>query len=224
MSTHRLKLEYDGLTASENCMPTSLEKQITEGAQIFLAAHATYFTEGRVPDRLMDRSCYYQIQDIRQRPGCWIAEYDLTIAAAGGYFLGIGRDLAKDYLKKAFQELIRHSYQAWKNGRPIVGTPFERIVPTLNMPSERNAPVFDFEAEEEGQRRRLYARVDFGLSKVTAPIGRAATHVDISFDDERLDRIKQRTYSEAEIEEALLPLKAARGALSSDRDLAWRSG
>ena len=189
-------------------MPTSLEKQITDGAQIFLGAHASYFIDKRVPDRIMDRTSGFQIQDMRQRQGCWIAEYDVIFAGvAGAYLWDLGKDLAKDYLKKTFQQLIHSSYEAWTHRCPIVGTPFERIEPVLELPAQQNVPVFDFDAEDEFQRRRLYNRVDESFSKMTAPIGRAASHVELWFDERRLGAHKRRVFTDSEITEAVLSLK-----------------
>jgi hypothetical protein len=55
MTVHRLKLVYDGLGATENRMPESLKRQISEGMQIFVGAQLSY-VEGRVPDRVMERT------------------------------------------------------------------------------------------------------------------------------------------------------------------------
>ena len=44
MTTHTLRLVYDGLGSTQHKMPPSLEKQITVGSQEFLGAHAYFFT------------------------------------------------------------------------------------------------------------------------------------------------------------------------------------
>ena len=108
MTVHRLKLVYDGLGATENRMSESLKRQISEGMQIFVGAQLSYFVEGRVPDRVMERTRYYELHDFQERPACWIAEQDITLTGqvATGYFLGrialdmVG-DLTKDFMKQA---------------------------------------------------------------------------------------------------------------------------
>lgn len=218
MTVHRLKLVYDGLDAADHHMPQSLERQVAEGLQIFAGAQVSYFVEGRVPDRIMDRTKYYQLHDFRQRPACWIAEMDISIVPdilVYGYFLrhvaqGIVKeivgDAAKDIIRQALRDFFVGSIRDWKARRLITHPEFERVEPVLSMPSV-NVPVFDDHVQQEEQKRRLYARMNYAMAKITAPIHRAATHVDIWFDDVRLDHIDQRFYSDEEIMEALLPLK-----------------
>ena len=216
MTFHRLKLVYDGLGAAENRMPESLKRQISEGMQIFVGAQLSYFVEGRVPDRVMERTRYYELHDFQERPACWIAEQDITLTGqvATGYFLGriavdmVG-DLAKDFIKQAVRNFFVDSMRDWKARRLIMHPDFERIEPVLSLPSV-NVPVFHDPAEQERQKRRLYSRMNFAMAKITAPIRRAATQVDVWFDDVQLDHIEQRFFSDEEILEALLPLREFR--------------
>jgi hypothetical protein len=181
--------------------------------QIFAGAQLSYFVEGRVPAHIMDRTKYYQLHDYRQRPACWIAELDITLTGqvASGYFLGrlamdmVG-DVAKDFIKQAVREFFVGSMRDWKARRLIRHPHFERIQPALSMPGV-NVPLFEDYAQQEQQKRHLYSRMNYAMAKVTAPIRRAATHVDIWFDDQHLDHIEQRFFSDEEIMEALLPLR-----------------
>jgi hypothetical protein len=110
--------------------------------QVFCGAQLAYFVEGRVPDRIMDRTRYYQLQDFRQRPACWIAELDMstaTVALGSGYFLGhlvkdIVGDALKDFVRQNVRQFVGDSYCDWKARRLIIHPPFERIEPMLGLP------------------------------------------------------------------------------------------
>ena len=215
MATHTLRLVYDGLSAALNRMPTGLEKQITAGAQEFLGAHAYFFTEGRIPINVGDRSRFFRIHDVRHKEGSWEAIFAIdvtTIVSSFGaeYTRELTKDLAADAAaatKAGFAYLIYRSYKAWKDRRPLRDRTFDRIEPVLCDTGGNGTPIFDTETHHEAQRRLLFERVSSSMSKKTAPIGRAATHLDMWFDDVQLDRIDHRFYSEDEIAEALLPLK-----------------
>jgi hypothetical protein len=45
------------------------------------------------------------------------------------------------------------------------------------------------------------------MTKISSPIGRAATHVDIWIEDQKLDRLDRRIVTEEDITAALLPLR-----------------
>ena len=117
-----IKLVDDGLDAAENRMPESLKRQISEGMQIFAGAQLSYFVEGRVPDKIMDRTRYYRLHDFQERPACWIAELDISVVpdiVVYGYFFkevakGIVGDVAKDMAKKAMRDFLQ---DRWKPGR-----------------------------------------------------------------------------------------------------------
>jgi hypothetical protein len=117
---------------------------------------------------------------------------------------------AASLTKLGFLYLILHSYQAWRERRPMSDGLFDRVEPVFTEVSGNGAPIVAIDAEHENQRRRLFERVNSSMSKITAPIGRAATHVDIWVDNEKLDRLERRfSVTEEEIAAALLPLRAA---------------
>ena len=97
MASHTMRLVYDGLGATDHKMPTSLEKQITEGAQEFLGAHAYFFTEGRIPKNVSDRSKYFHIHDIRRRDGSWEAVFTIEISVMA-YILSL--EFFKEYARE----------------------------------------------------------------------------------------------------------------------------
>lgn len=213
MIVHKFKLVYDGLDAAENRMPQSFKNQIGEGMQRYVGAQLCYFVEGRLPNRVMGQTPYYRLHDVQERPACWIAEMDITAnvaALAGGFILrdvvgGLVGDALKEYARDAVREFFKGCFAAWRDRLLIEHPPFERIEPVLSMPGA-NMPFVDDAAEQELQRRNLYRRMSDGMAHITSPIRRAATHVDVWFDDLHLDCIENRHYSDDEIESALHPL------------------
>ena len=67
MARHILKLRYDGLLASRNELAPSASKQVVQGAQMFLGAHAHYYLTGIVPERINDKGPGYEITDLARR-------------------------------------------------------------------------------------------------------------------------------------------------------------
>ncbi len=216
METFDFRLVYDGLGAAEHKMPTSLEKQITIGAQEFLGAHAYFLTEGQIPTNVHDRSRYFHIHDIRRRRGSWEATFAIEIANVASEFTSAYlHELTNNLAGKAasltqlyFLYLIHCSYRAWRERRPMREQAFDRVEPVLTESVGNRAPIFDVETEYESRRRRLFERTNASMSKITAPIGRASTHLDIYLNTDRLDRIEQRFISEEDVAAAILPLRA----------------
>lgn len=215
MASHTLRLVYDGLEATHHKMPTSLVKQITAGAQEFLGAHAYFFTEGRIPANVNDHSRYFRVHDLRQRDGSWEAIFAIDVANVASEFVQeYVRELTKSIAvdaalatKIGFLYLIHHSYKAWQERRPLTDTMFDRVEPVLSDARGNGAPMFDPATECERQRRTLFERTNASMCKITSPLGRSATHVDIWFDDKKLDRVQRRFVSDEEIAAALLPLQ-----------------
>ena len=215
MASLTLRLVYDGLGATQHKMPTSLEKQITAGAQEFLGAHAYFFTEGRIPANVADHSRLFNVHDLRQRDGSWEALYNIDIANVATEFLTeYIRELTKNLAVEAalatklgFMLLLHRSYKAWSQRTPMRDRTFDRIEPVFTEHSGNGAPFIDTERESDAQRRRLYERTHSSLTKISAPLGRAATQIDIWIDDQKLDRLERRIVTEEEITDALIPLR-----------------
>ena len=215
MASITFRLVYDGLGATLHKMPTSLEKQITAGAQEFLAAHAFFFTEGRIPTNVGDHSKYFHIHDFRQRDGSWEAIFTIDLANVASEFVSeYVRELTKNAAEDAatltklgFIWLVHRSYKAWLGRSPLRDPTFDRIEPVLSDVSGNKSPMYDPHWESENQRQRLYNRTHSSMSKLSSPIGRAATHVDIWLDDQKIDRIERRVLTEDDITAALLPLR-----------------
>lgn len=211
MASHTLRLVYDGLEATHHKMPTGLEKQITAGAQEFLGAHAYFFTEGRIPANVNDHSRYFHVHDFRQRDGSWEAIFAIDVA-------NVATDFVKEYVREltksaavdaalatklGFLYLVHRSYKAWQERRPLTDPVFDRVEPVLVEVQGNRAPVYGPAIECERQRRLLFDRTNSSMSKMTAPIGRSATHVDVWFDNEKLDHVQRRFVSEEEITAAV---------------------
>lgn len=210
-----LRLVYDGLGATHHKMPTSLEKQITAGAQEFLGAHAYFFTEGRIPTNVGDRSRYFHIHDYRQRDGSWEALFTIDFSTVASEFAQeYVRELTKNMAveaalatKIAFVWLLHRSYKSWTERTPLRDRTFDRIEPVLSDMSGNGAPIYDVEAEHQIQRTRLYDRTQSSMTKISSPIGRAASHVDIWVEDQKIDRLERRIVTEEDITAALIPLR-----------------
>lgn len=211
MASHTLRLVYDGLEATGHKMPTSLEKQITAGAQEFLGAHAYFFTEGRIPANVNDHSRYFHVHDLRQRDGSWEAIFAIDVANVATEFVKeyvreLTKSLAVDAAlatKLGFLYLVHRSYKAWQERRPLTDTVFDRVEPVLVEGQGNRAPIYDPTIESERQRRLLFDRTNSSMSKLTTPIGRSATHFDVWFDNEKLDHVQRRFVSEEEITAAV---------------------
>lgn len=210
MASHTLKLIYDGLGATQHRMPPSLEKQITAGAQELLGSHAYFFTEGRIPASVQDRSRHFQLHDLRQKDGSWEAHYLIDLFA-DEYIRNLTKDAARiaaTATEAAFASLIYMSIEAWRTRRISKETAFERIEPVLMFSNGNREPIVDLESEREWQRRVLFDRTDSSMSKMTAPIGRAASHLDLWIDQTHLSRVERRFYQEDEITHAVMQFRA----------------
>ncbi len=211
MASHTLRLVYDGLDASRHQMPTSSVKQIVAGAQEFLGAHAYFLTEGRIPTNINDHSRHFRLHDIRQRDGSWEAHFLIDLFV-DEYLRNLTKDAARFAATGTWTvlgTLVYMSIEAWRTRRPIADQTFDRIEPTLSFSDGNREPIIDVHREREHLRRLLFERVDASMSKMTAPIGRAATHVDLWFDDRHLERIEHR-FLEREITEAVRELRQAK--------------
>ncbi len=224
MTTVTLRLVYDGLGATHHKMPSSMVKQITTGAQEFLGAHAYYFTEGKIPANVADHSAFFRIHDIRESHGSWIAQFTVELQSVPSEFLvEYVREVTKLSAVEAalatklgFIWLVNRAYKSWKERRPLQERTFERIEPVLSDFSGNGAPIIDQDRDSEQLRRRLYERTTSSMTKITAPLGRAAAHVDIWVEDIRLDCLEQRVFSEdeiAQISAALIPIRQRMGRL-----------
>jgi hypothetical protein len=218
MNTIELKLIYDGLEATQHRMAPSLVKQITAGAQEFLGAHAFYYTTGSVPANVNDHSESFRIHDIRQRNGSWEASFVIELQnITSGIVLDCTRELTKNWAANAatlthfgFFYLVSKSYRAWQTRRPLDQSPFDRVEPVFRDQIGNGAPMFDEFADSERNRQLLFKRVDSSISKITSPIGRNATHVDMSFGGIHLDQHQRKHTAEADITEALSQLGLGR--------------
>ena len=103
MARHILKLRYDGLLASRNELAPSASKQVVQGAQVFLGAHAHYYMTGVVPDRINDKGPGYEITDLARRAGSWRADFAISLCADGMW----------EAMKLDFALFLYESYRAW---------------------------------------------------------------------------------------------------------------
>jgi hypothetical protein len=206
MQRHLLSLRYDGLRATEGELGTSVSKQVIQGAQIFLGAHAHYYLSGAVPDRINDRTTGFEITQASRAKGSHVADFLINFVSNGAY----------DLAKFGFELFVLHSLMAWHNKELVSHPHLERIEPYFEVPHS-NRPFIDEEAERHGQRVRLYRRVGQAMAYMTAPIGSSASTMDLSFDGKPIQTYGRRFYSEEEVVEAVLQLRdklAPRGRLT----------
>jgi hypothetical protein len=90
----------------------------------------------------------------------------------------------------------------------------DRIEPVFLDHVGNREPIIDVHAEAELKRRILYRRVDSSVAKMTSPIGRNATQVDVWFGKYHLDQMKQRHIEDAAITDALAQLGLGRRTTS----------
>lgn len=215
MASITLRLVYNGLDATWHRMPTSFVKQITAGAQEFLGAHAYFFAEGKIPVNVLDSSRSFRIDDIRQRDGSWEALFTIELANVASEFVteyvrAMTKDLAVEAAlatKIGFVWLVHRSYKSWSERTPLRDKTFDRIEPVLADVVGNGAPIYDPEIDCNEQRQKLFDRTFSSMAKISSPIGRAADHVDIWLDDQKLDRLQRRIFTDEEIEAALFTLR-----------------
>ena len=132
MSIHILRLEYVGRSAVQG-IASDLEKQVINGASLFLGGHAAYLTEGLVPDHIMERTRHYALHDVRRRRGPFSLEARISfqtdpLTRGGGY---LARLVAQSPTKKAFKALVLDSFDAWQKKQPLRAGFGDRVEPIL---------------------------------------------------------------------------------------------
>jgi hypothetical protein len=165
---------------------------------------------------VQDHSKFFHIHDLRVKKGSWEAIYAIDLGKIAADFISeYLRELTKNLAVEAalatklgFVYLVHRSYKAWKERCPLPDRVFDRDEAILTEALGNHAPMLGIERERDAQRRRLFERTNSSMSKVTAPIGRAATRLDIWLDDVHLDLVERRFYSDEEIAAALLPVRA----------------
>jgi hypothetical protein len=197
MARHILKLRYDGLLAARNELAPSASKQVVQGAQMFLGAHAHYYLSGIVPERINDKGPGYEITDLARRAGSWRADFAVSLCADGMW----------EAMKLDFGLFVYESYRAWAEGRVYEDPPFETSEPYAGS----------YDGSRQHQRLRLSKRVGQSIALITAPNGTSASVLEMSIDSFVFAVIEHRipVYSEEDVTEAVSrfreTFKAVRG-------------
>ena len=197
MARHILKLRYDGLLASRNELAPSASKQVVQGAQMLLGAHAHYYLTGIVPERINDKGPGYEITDLARRADSWRADFAISLCADGMW----------EAMKLDFGLFVYESYRAWAEGRVYEDPPFESSAPYAGS----------YDGSRQQQRLRLSRRVGQAIALVTAPNGTSAEVLEMSIDGYVFAVIEHRipVYSEEDVTEAVSrfreSFKAVRG-------------
>jgi hypothetical protein len=200
MPRHVLKLRYDGLLASRNELAPSASKQVVQGAQMFLGAHAHYYLTGIVPDRINDKGPGYEIMDLARRSESWRADFAISLCADGMW----------EAMKLDFALFVYESYRAWAEGRVYEDPPFETSEPFAGS----------YDSSRQQQRVRLSRRVGQAVALITAPNGTSASVLEMSIDSFVFAVIEHRipVYTEEDVTEAVSrfreTFRAVRGRLN----------
>lgn len=199
MTDHTLTLCYDGRRAAHGALLPSASKQVIAGAQALLSAHGYYFTQAMVPDRLLDRSDYFEINDLARSDGdTWRADFRIDVAS----------DEYSDTKKFGFGAFFAASYRAWLEKKLCGDPPYDRRQPILAYPAHHaNIAASDDSVPSMTHRRRLYAKLSDAMALITAPIGASSTSLELFWDGKLLDTRASRHYSDADIEDALVAIK-----------------
>jgi hypothetical protein len=171
MARHFLNLRYDGLLATHHELAPSASKQAVEGAQMFLGAHAHYYLNGSVPQRIYDKGPGYEITDLARTAASWEADFAISLSD----------DLVSDVSGQSFPILLYDSYRAWAQGRVYEDPPIAQRDPHFGMLSATDDDYLD--AERRHQQERLYRRVGRAVAHMTAGIGTSASVLELTIDD-----------------------------------------
>lgn len=193
MARHFFKLRYDGLLASRSELAPSASKQVVEGAQMFLGAHAHYYLVGRIPERINDKGPGYEITDLARRAGSWEAHFAISVIGAG----------AGDVAGNAFAVLVYDSYRAWAQGRVYEDPPIQYRDAYLGACGPSHEPFPG--PERRYQQERLHRRVGRAVAHMTAGIGTSASALELTIDDHMFAVLDRRVplVSEDEVTEGL---------------------
>ena len=210
MARHILKLHYDGLRAARNELAPSASKQVIQGAQLLLGAHAHFYLNGVVPDRINDKSPGYEISDLARRAGSWETDFLINLLS----------NETSHLIHLAFDVFLISYMQQWKDGRDFADPAFERREPYFSSYGGVNEPFIDAAAEREHQLRRLSRRTGHAMAYLTAPNGTSSSTLEMSIDGRVIAVFDRRYpfYSEDEVAEAVSlfresqPMKRPRGS------------
>lgn len=170
---------------------------------MFLGAHAHYYLEGRIPEKINDHSRSFEIEDLARERKCWIADFAVNIFANAVW----------DAAQFGFGVFVWESYRAWTEGRLFEPPPFERREPLLSIPGGTNEQIFDPQTWDIQQRRRLNQRISDAMPLLTAPNGTSSSQLEIIMDGQLLDRIDDRLKTDELITDALIAMGARRKTL-----------
>jgi hypothetical protein len=195
MARHILNLHYDGLRAAErNELAPSASAQVVPGARLLLGAHANFYLNGIVPDRILEKGPGYEIGDLGRREGSWVADFVINFLS----------NETSHLLHLAFEVYLFAYIQHWKDGREFADQA-ERREPYFGSYGGVNEPFIDSVADREHQLRRLSRRTTDAVWHLTAAIGTSASVLTMSLDG-RVIAVFDRRYplnGEQEITEAL---------------------
>lgn len=197
-SQGRLALRYSGILADRAEMDPTDAHNVIEGGKRFLAAHAYFYVDGVVPERLFSHTQEFQIRFRGTQSGSLI--YDLVI--------NVGGSAIYDVLRFSFEAFLVHSFLTWREGRKLEEPGHFRMQPMLEG-RYVNHPTFDVSPERDRECEKLAERITQAMGQMTMPIGRSAARLDLSLNGKNLgtwDR-RLRSWTEEDIAVAVRSLR-----------------
>lgn len=202
MARHFFNLRYDGHLASRSELASSAAKQVIEGAQMFLGAHAHFFLTGTVPQRINDKAPGYEITHLASATDSWEADFSINLLAEEGW----------DGDKHAFAVFIYDSYRAWVRGRVYEDPPLLYRDPYFGTCSVSVEQAYD--PERRRQQEHLYHRVGRAVAHMTAGLGTSASVLEMSIDGHMFASVDRRIpfVTEQEVTEGVSLFRQSREA------------
>ena len=208
LATHNLRLEFGGLRAGADSLPPSQAVRVISGAREFLGAHAYYLTEGKIPQYVQERGKHFSIECSARGGLEW--KFQIVVDPRAHDFLQrrVGQLRFRPGVAMSRNEglayFIRHSFSEWRGRRPLGGGIFDWAHPRLTS-SSNEQPFVDWDRDDERNREQLFSRIDGSVERMTAPIRKSATSLEMWLDEELLGGFEVR-FLEADITQALLAL------------------
>lgn len=180
MARHFFNLRYDGLLASRSELASSAAKQVIEGAQMFLGAHAHYYLTGAVPQRINDKGPGYEITNLASATESWEADFSINLLS----------EEAIEGDHHAFPIFLYDSYRSWVRGQIYEEPPALYRDPYFGTCSV--AVEQPYNPEKRLQQEHLYQRVGRAVALMTAALGTSATVLELSINGHMFASVDRR--------------------------------
>jgi hypothetical protein len=188
MREHRITFTFTGSAADNGRLDGSDRNTYSDAARQFLAVNAHFYATGRIPKGpAFNHTKHYRVWSEGIRVNCYAETWIVATAAGMGAVYGVR---LVDYL---YEHLLRDTLQTILGRKPSVPPPEMRREPYFAAQDNRNAAVFDDEAERLQQWERLRERSTLIIPQIARPIGRTATKLVIAGEEKEIATIDADT-------------------------------